>query len=352
MDQDSANDQWRSYSDSQGTIAAAVEEAVRNRLQNRPSGPRNEATDNSIFAPLTEASVNASRQRSFQFAIDLFHKCFTLAREYEQNAKCELHKGAMTFNVAMAYLATGNFPAAMHFLELAQAETRLTRQSSSWDILGFDLFQHNYWSMLIPNMGSAPLDLYPEFWGKAFDKVQAQKDWEDLTDHSRILYVILIAERYAFRSLSAQPELAVSRSFSLHHWRLIADLARLLESELSARGTKASGLRGCVLQVNNSSPLAGFSAMIKHLHQQYPLPSGRSITDYNRHFTQLRQLIEDRRRPKVDRVAAAALLAGNTRNLVQHDIDPNAIIFRSCDAATFATDTLLSLCSLRRWAKP
>jgi hypothetical protein len=73
----------------------------------------------------------AISQKNYQFAIDLFHECFALVRGYEQQANSEIHKGAMTFNVAVAYLRANDFSAAMHYFELAQRETRATTGGES-----------------------------------------------------------------------------------------------------------------------------------------------------------------------------------------------------------------------------
>src|SRR5690606_27285557 len=93
------------------------------------------------------------------------------------------------------------------------------------------------------------------------------------SEHSRLLYVVLNAERISYRRLSHQPHMPVSESFSLSYWNLIADLARLLETELGQLHMKSVGLRGKILNNVNHSPVAGFKAAVTGLHAAHPVNS-------------------------------------------------------------------------------
>ena len=339
---------WRQLDGIRRVLEGLVVQDVGERLSSRPPGPRDEGADNAIFELLTQATVAANKQGDFLFSINLFNECFGLALEYERQAGCEIHKGAMTFNVAMAYLRANDFSAAMHYLELAQQETRLTRGDDGWGIYEFGLFQHNFWRTLDLYEQKSPLTFYSDWWGTAFGSSAAQQDWASLSRHSRLLYIIVNAERISYSRLAPQSNWPISESFSLSYWNLIADLSRLLETELRERNMAEHGLRGGVLYDINSSPLSGFKAEVKALHDAEPV---NNTTDYNQRFPAYRNAITDPARSRENRIAAAALFAGVTRNQVQHQVDKGMVIFTDRGAAIFTADVLLSMCCIDRWAK-
>jgi len=252
-------------------LEGIVVQDIGDRLSARPPGPRDEGGDNAIFGSLADATVRAVSQGEFQLAIDLFDECFALVCQYEQQANCEVHKGAMTFNVAVAYLRANDFAAAMHYFELTQREARLTRGDGEWEIYSFDLFQRNFWDSLDWYERKAPLRLYADFWGDSFSAAKAQVDWAGLSEHSKLLYIMVNAERISYHRLTSQPNWPRSESFSLSHWNLIADLSRLIETELGNRGVAAVGLRAKVLQIGNHSPVAGFSGRLRRRLPLTPL---------------------------------------------------------------------------------
>ena len=339
---------WRQLFGVRRVLEGLVIQDIGERLSVRPPGPRDEASDNTIFGSLTDATVKAISQKDFPFAINLFEECFALARQYEQQARCEIHKGAMTFNVAVAYLRANDFAAAMHYLELAQQETRLTRGDDGWGIYSFELFQRNFWDILDSYEQESPLKLYADFWGTPFGAANAQVDWHRLSEHSKLLYIVVNAERISYQRLTPQPQWPISESFSLSYWNLIAALSRLIETELGKRGFNTAGLRGKVLQIGKHSPVAGFGSEVAALHAALRV---EDVTDYNTHFPQYRTAIIDVSQTREKRIAAAALFAGVTRNQVQHQVDTGMIIFTDREAATFTADVLLSLCCLDGWVQ-
>ena len=258
------------------------------RLSARPPGPRNQAADDAIFGSLTKATVSAVSYGQYQFAIKLFDECFYLARQYEKQANCEVHKGAMTFNVAIVYLRANDFSAAMHYLELAQKETRATTGDDDWGIYNFPLFQQNFWRLLDRYEQHHPLSLFADFWSTPFNADDAQKDWERLSRHSKLLYIIINAERISYSRLAPMSNLPISQSFSLMYWNLIADLSRLIETELGARGMAACGLKAKVLQNVDDSLIAGFKARVNHLNTNL---SVKNPGDFNAYFLAFRQEI-------------------------------------------------------------
>jgi hypothetical protein len=340
---------WRQLDGTRRVLEGLVIQDVGDRLAARLPGPRNEGADNAIFQALTQDTKAALGRRDYMFAINLFNKCFGLALEYERQAGCEVHKGAMTFNVALAYLGANDFSAAMHYLELAQRETRTTKGDAGWGIYEFELFQHNFWKTLDRYEENSPLTFYFEWWSTAFGSGAAQQDWGHLSEHSKLLYIIVNAERISYSRLEPRPGWPISESFSLAYWNLIADLSRILETELRERNMAAKGLRAGVLSDINNSPLSGFKTEVTRLHAAEPI---NTTSDYNQRFPAYHTAITDPTRPRETRIAAAALFAGATRNQVQHQVDKSMVIFTDRESAIFTADVLLSLCCIDRWAKP
>lgn len=278
---------WQAMYGSRNIIRGRVVQDVTERLEDRGNGARNQAADNAVFEPLANATVVAIAQGDYGFAITMFRECNALARQFENNNACEIHKGAMTFNVAVAFLRANDFAAAMHYFELAQAETQETTADLGWGIYDSGLFQQNYWDVLNLYEQEQPLPLYTTFWGTAFGAVAARQDWGNLSDHSKLLYVVLNAERISYRRLSAEPHLAVSDSFGLAYWNLIADLVRLLETELTEDGIIGNGLWSKIVGGVNHSPIAGFKPAITAISGAHVV---KNTPDFNHHFPLLRTI--------------------------------------------------------------
>jgi len=135
----------------------------------------------------------------------MFYKCYQLARDYEQKHGVELHKGAMTFNVAIAFLRSHDFSAAMHYFELSKYETELSYGHANWDVFNFDLFDRNYWNLIDLFEQDEPLSLYQQFWNVPYGKDAAKDDWHALSEHSKLLYIVTGAERIRYLRLKSQP---------------------------------------------------------------------------------------------------------------------------------------------------
>jgi len=341
---------WRQLDGTLRVLGGLVIQEVGDLLSARPAGPRDEANDNAIFRSLKHATVEAIRRGQFQFAISLFHECFGLTRQYEKESSTEVHKGAMTFNVALAYLHANDFPAAMYYLQLAQVETRRTRGDSGWEIFDFDLFRRNFWEGLDSFEKESPLSLYGEFWLIPFGSTAALDDWRSLSDNSKLLYIVVNAERLSYSRLQPQPGLPVSESFSLAYWNLIADLSRILETEFRHRNliSGREGLLAGVLQKVNG-PISDFGRLAVSHHTGHCV---NSPTDFNSHFRYYQQSVRDVGATRASRIAAAAVLAGVTRNQVQHQVDRGMVTFVDRTAALFTVDVLVSLCRLDQWVQP
>lgn len=340
---------WRQLDGTLRAIGDLVIQEVGGLLRARPPTPRDEAKDNAIFKSLTQQTVEAIRRGQLQFAITLFEECFELARQYESERSTEVHKGAITFNVALAYLHANDLPAAMYYLQLAQVETRKTRGDNGWGIFESDLFRRNFWEGLDRFEKESPLRLYDELWLTPFGSSAALNDWKALSDNSKLLYIVVNAERISYWRLQPQPDLPVSESFSLACWNLIADLSRVIETEFRQRnlipGTE--GLLAGVLQ-KVTGPITNFRRLADAHHTGHRVASP---ADFNSHFSYYQQAIRDVGEARESRIAAAAVLAGVTRNQVQHQVDRAMITFADRKAAEFTVEVLLSLCRLDQWVQ-
>jgi len=341
---------WQTIYGTQNVVRGRIVEEVRTRLEARGTGPRSQVPDNFVFEPLATASAIAIGRKDYGFAISLFHEGFAIAREFEENNRCETHKGAMAFNVAVAYLRANDFAAAMHYFQLAQIETQQTTSDMGWWIYESHLFQQNFWQILDLYEQQNPLPLYNTFWGVPFGSAAAKHDWTHLTDHSKLLYIIVNAERISFRRLSAQPHMAVSESFGLSYWNLIADLTRLLETEIRNRGIAGQGLQAQVLHHILNSPIAGFHGIVQGPGSLSAHHLVNSPVRFNAHFAAIRNIITNATETREKRIAAAAYLAGVARNQVQHQVETTMVIFHDRAAAIFTAQVLLCLCRLDAWA--
>ena len=102
-------------------VRLMTEDAVREALSSRPRNDRNQAADNQIVGPLSTAINFAIAQGDFRLAAEVFRENYAQILAYEQLAPpCEMHKGALAFDVARAYLRGWDFFAAMHYFELAE----------------------------------------------------------------------------------------------------------------------------------------------------------------------------------------------------------------------------------------
>ncbi len=340
---------WQQIYGAKSIVSGFVIQNVAGNLAARPAGPRHQANDNAIFEELAAATMIAISRQDYQFAITLFHDCYAIALKYEQENNCQVHKGAMAFNVALAYLRANDFPSAMHYFELAQVETQLTTGNVDWGVYESDIFQSNFWQVVDLYQNESPLTLYADLWLVPFDSVQARADWTAFQPQSKLLYLISNAERIDCRRLKAIPGLPVSQSFGLTHWSLISNLCRLIETELIAKNIPGMGLRAKVLNgiVNAHSPIATFHADVTNLHNSNPV---NSPTDFTNEFNAIRTAITDNAAPRERRIAAAAYLAAVTRNQVQHQVADTMVIFTDRPAAAFTVDALLCLCRIGGWS--
>jgi len=331
-------------------LANAVDAMMRARIDARRPGPRDQHADDELFSPLNTAIARAVDQKDHRLAMWIFQTCYEHALEYERLNNCQMHKGAPTFNIGIAHLQVFDFPAAMHFFELAQKETRLTTRESSWDIYADILFDRNFWGAVEASQADYPLKVYRELWGVDLDKDKSQANWRQISKGSKLLYIVSVARRIAYRQLEAQSRWDGSNSLALAYWNLAGDLSRLLETEvkrLASRRAPSQSLHDLVIQgFANTKRLGNLSALVKALHKKHRV---KDTKKFNRAFTSLRKSILNPKLSKAERVANAVYLLYATRNQVQHHVDMTMVIYRRPEAARFLVDVLLSLCSLDSW---
>jgi hypothetical protein len=178
--------------------------------------------------------------------------------------------------------------------------------------------------------------------------MEAIKDFKQLTVNSKLNYIMVNAERMGFHHprLKELPNWKGAESVGLSYWNLIADLCRLLETELTERGIIGEGLNSKVLSGLSRSPLSGFGTHVNHLGRTHRI---NDWATFNTHFPLLKSLISGPGQPPEHRIMTAAYLAGVTRNQVQHGVDKRMLIFKDRGDAAFTADVFLALCRWDGW---
>ncbi len=336
---------WEMLIGSRNNISGRVIVNIKERLMNRLPVGRDHAADDRLFAPLATETTVAIAKEEYQLAISMFYECYDLVRSYEGHHGVEVHKGAMTFNVAIAFLRSHDFSAAMHYFELSKYETEKSYGHANWDVFTSYLFDRNYWSLIDLYEKDKPLEIYYELWGANYGMATAKTDWNALSDNSKLLYLMLGAERIRYSRLKSQPNWNGADSVGLSYWNMASDLVRLLETEVKALGITGSGLNDMVLNRINS-PVPNFRTNVTAFRIAHPI---HSPTDFNTHFPALRSVIEDHNEKTERRIACSAYLVGSARNQVQHQVDTGMILFSDRSSAVFMVNTFFALCRLRDW---
>lgn len=194
---------WGQLTVNRTAISLVTEEAVDGLLANRPRTGRNQADDNNRLAPLSSAINQAIANGDLSLAARVFRENYPKILAYEAaNPPCEIHKGALAFDVARAYLQSWDFFAAMHYFELAQHETQITTADPNFSIYTFALFENNFWDAVHANAAAHPIPIYQEFWGVTYNKQSALQDYADLSPEIKLAYIIATAERVRLQNIA------------------------------------------------------------------------------------------------------------------------------------------------------
>ena len=217
-------------------------EAVQKQLNERGKADRSQVKDNAIFGPISAAVAEAYKAGEAQLAIWLSEAAFKKAKEYEERTGGEIHKGAITFDLALMYLFRDDFTAALRYFEIAEVETRATETAedsgktpSTFALFRFELFEKNFWDRIDGEGKRFPVMGYKELWNVDYDKTAAKADWDKLSNNSKLLYIITVARRMRYRLLAEETTSNGANSLHLAHWNLTADLARIIETELKPK---------------------------------------------------------------------------------------------------------------------
>jgi hypothetical protein len=314
-------DIFKPLAHSRRVFAQAVEKEVTDVIAARPAGARNQTKDDiDIFGKLNTATALLLALGDHSLAKQMFHTCYGAALKYESsNSGSEIHKGAPAFNMGVACLRSHDFTAAMQYFELAEEETVRTTNQKDWRIFLSKLFDRNFWDTVDAAAGTYPLPLYQEFWGVPWGKLAAKKNWWRVSAHSKLLFLINIAQRIRYRQLADQSQFPKSRSLAQAYWNLCSDLARVLETELHRRANipapKPYQLHALLTQGFTTTSVGNISAQVANLHLTMGVKNTKS---FNKHFPTIRANIENVGLPPVERIGNAAYLLYATRNQVQH----------------------------------
>jgi hypothetical protein len=332
---------------------------VRTNLESRGKADRDQGKDDMLFSEVTSVLVEAATAGEFQLAIDVSKRCCALAQNYELSTGGQIHKGAITFNLALMYLAIDDFTAAMRYFEIAEAETRASQQQadpnkadSTFDLFRtFDLFDRNFWHDIDRKAAAHPLPVYRTLWGIDFGSGAAKDDSKKLSYNSTLLYLIALARRMRYHQLAKETTWVGANSLHLAHWNLSADLGRLLETEMKKRcpppplGARKPTLLSLLLQCfHHTTKPVDLSKLQEDLHKVHKVSDSST---FDAAFPILRNEIECGTRDV--RIANAVYLLGATRNQVAHGVDDSIVLFKDPSAAAFTVDVLLSLCHVEGW---
>lgn len=334
-------------------LATEIIELTKSRIDARPIGPRSQGADDTMLSPANDGIILAVRHGDPAMAWQIFAECYAHALQYEAANKCQIHKGSITFNVGIAHLCSFDFTSAMHYFELAEGETRLTTGQKSWSIfLNQQLFDTNFWDAIDGAEKTFPLSIHAELWGVAYSKDAGKKAWRKLSGYSKLLYIVSVARRIHLRKLETESGSAQSDSVRVGYWSLIADLARLLETEVHRRADiappKPWQLRSLLRQGFTATQRGDLSALIT---ANMNAKDTSSTKKFNTHYPSICDGITDSHLSKLERIGHAVHLLYAARNQVQHHIDRRLVLYKNLDEAKFTSDVLLSLCRLSAWAK-
>jgi len=347
-------DVFQTMAESRKLFAQLVEQDVRTAIDGRSPGPRNQVADDvNVFGKLNTAMAMAISQQDLDLAKTMFSRCYPAASEYDlKHPGSEIHKGAPTFNMGVACLRSYDFVAAMQFFELAEEETVKTSGQNDWRIFLTDLFDRNFWDTVQAAAGTYPITLYRDFWGEDWGKRSAKRNWWRVSSHSKLLFLINIAQRIRYRQLADQSRFANSKSLAQGYWNLCSDLARLLETDIRRRAKlpapKPYQLYRLLTQGFAATSIGNVSNEVSVLHATHKVNSTKT---FNAAFPSIRGSIENQTLPRLTRISNAVYLFYATRNQVQHNVDRRMMFYRDPETAAFTSDVLLTLCRLDSWAK-
>lgn len=320
---------------------------VAAKLAARQDGPRNPALDDGVFTPLANSTVIALSLQDYMLAVLMFADCYEAALDHERVSGQALHKGAPAFNVAVVHLRMWDFDAAMHYFELSQEETRLSYGQPNMSIYEHGLFKKDYWETMELALQADLNGPYQELWASTFNRAAAKADWKGLTDDSKLLFIFALARRIRARQIARRSNWEHSSSISLTYWNLIADLARLLETETKVKSTAPGQLYAMLTQGFKAVGIGDLSALIASLHNTHKV---NDTASFNAAFPTIRTEILDKVKPSQHRISHAVYLFYASRNQVAHKVDSEMVLYSDVEAAKFTADVLFSLCHLSGWA--
>ncbi|MFH1300170.1 MAG: hypothetical protein ABIK07_03845 [Planctomycetota bacterium] len=362
----SLNDVWDQLRILRHGVRVSADSEIKMALSDRPDRGRDQDEDNKMLKPVSTAMFRALSIGDPLLAITVFKDAYEEIIDYEKTEELETHKGAITFDVASTYLRAWDFYAAMHYYELAQDETRKTDQDDTFSIFRFDLFEKNFWDSFDYGTTAHTNDAYQALWGIAYDKVEAKKDYGNLTSDSRLAYIIACSLRLRLQHLEAHSHWDGSNALRLGYWTLAADLARLLEVEANHRqalepdGSRPSRktLVDCLEKGFKNTAYGNLSremvsVIYPNFRRKHPKNGAPPILTpedyYEAAFNPLLLRIKDTTKNRADRLAHSLYLLGFTRNQVAHRIDSSTKLFKQLDDAKYLVDLFISLCRTDEW---
>jgi hypothetical protein len=352
---------WQMMAEARMGVRLMTEQALQEALANRPRNGRDQAVDNPILAPLSDLINRAIQQGDYRLAAEVFRENYAHVLAYEKlDPPCEVHKGALAFDVARGYLRGWDFFAAMHYFELAQHETIETTKDEGFSIYDFKLFEANFWDSIQQNTAKYPIDIYQEFWGVPYNKQAALDDYADIDKEAKLAYIIATVQRVRLQHIADHSGWTGSKALRLGYWSLASDIARFLEIEAKRGFKTASGagpqdtLLACLEQGYHKTNIGDISKEVAtEIPKTFPRKEpagGRTPSQlYEANFDPIMKYLREPKNPRLAKIYLALYLLGFTRNQVAHKIDSQSKLFQQLDDAKFLVDLFLALCRTRQW---
>lgn len=352
-------DVWNQLRSARHAIQVATEHNLKVSLSDRPLGGRDQAADDKTLSPLSDTINRAIELGDYRLAAASFRDGYATVRDYENEKGNEIHKGALAFDVARAYLQSWDFFAAMHYFELAEFETQATG-NPNFSVYTFDLFEKNFWDAIQIDTTTHPIPIYQELWSKPYDKASALEDYSNLADDSKLTYIIVSATRIRLQNIADHSGWDASDGLRLGYWSLASDIARLLEVETKRRFTTRRGaapadsLMACLEQGFQNTAIGAISREISlTIPAVFPRIDNTGLKKpkqlYEENFDSLLTVIRDTSKPPFERICHSLYLLGFTRNQVAHRLDNSSKLFMQLDDARFLVDLFLTLCRTDEW---
>jgi len=325
-----------------------METALTFNLAARGAGGRDQAGDNDVLVPANFEMTLGLTFGYFTHVLDVFESAWTTVMAFQAAHNCELHKGSIAFNAAVAHLRRNDFSAALHLLELAEHEDQETQQNPAARIWNHALLDEHFWDLVAASWTTWPLTAYASLWQRQCTIADLKATFTFLSSPRHLHFLVVIAQRTHYRRLASTADWPDSISLALNTNGLIVDLCVLLEDQLKARLNPPTGLLKYLLKDTlHQTNFGDVSTRVATLLGTYPISN---VATFNQHYPALRLVVDNANQSEFERLCHALVILYGARNQVAHTLDPTLVTTSSQSEAWWAVDLLLALVEFVRRA--